>query len=940
MDLSNSFMLPDEPGLYRAEWTLTSRGEVEPATKIETVVVNRFRPLVEAIRELLHGSKRSARDLAARGIEREILDAVLDHEVEDEQTLLTIAGMLGQPAPAAETEAAAPPPQVARDASASPPLREHMPVTAPPPPVSPPTEIQVLSVPGVLSPSLPGEPAQAELTMFVEVDTDEVMLRFGDRIYRSRLHLDAERLAAVASPREYGETLFDALFNPDGLDGFDSSTLAGYNWASAQPGGGRRIEIELRSLELQERKWEHLADSRDRSELPLAAVQSQPFYRRWGNAQSALTVARPLRILAAVASPATLGRELDDKGKKVNPRIAALSPIDVAQERDVLETGLQRLAGFAEYHVLESPVTLKALREALQDGYHVLHLLAHGLLVEGSHYLVLEGDEPPHHLVPAETFCNTLQGSSLRLVVLAACQSAVPEAARSLRGLGASLLDAVPAVIAMQDEVRIDTAQLFTQHFYDRLARTGRVDQAMARTRAALYQEGGGKQWQWGVPVLLMSTGDGRLFDVDEARIARELPRLEPQVKSYQELAGAGDPTSGKWERAFGAAARAYDLPLTVLPAPAAVPFAAPVAPPVEPETLARPQDRAELLALARIDLDTDELSQEVAAECRLDLQPGVYAQIASALNAGKHVILIGPPGTGKTSLAHAVCNFARKKGFATGAALTTATADWTAFDTVGGYVPTLQQTLQFRAGVFLEAIRTGRWLVIDEINRAEIDKAFGELFTVLAGQQVDLPYSVGPYRVRVLPPAGSDPESWLPAGLLSGYDYVIHPNWRIVATMNVYDKSHLFTLSFAFMRRFAFVDVELPGEKTYGKLIDGWLAASGMPPEQADPVREVLGELLTPGNPLTSCRELGPAIVKDMIAYMSHRHSDKLPPLELLAEALLLYVTPQLDGIDSERIVAVRRFLAGLVGGDKAGEGLLRRVRSLYPHVPPEAWT
>ena len=68
---------------------------------------------------------------------------------------------------------------------------------------------------------------------------------------------------------------------------------------------------------------------------------------------------------------------------------------------------------------------------------------------------------------------------------------------------------------------------------------------------------------------------------------------------------------------------------------------------------------------------------------------------------------------------------------------LTTATADWTTYETIGGLKPTSDGQLTFAPGHFLEAIEQNQWLVIDELNRSNFDRAFGQLFTVLSGQAV-----------------------------------------------------------------------------------------------------------------------------------------------------------------------------------------------------------
>jgi hypothetical protein len=85
------------------------------------------------------------------------------------------------------------------------------------------------------------------------------------------------------------------------------------------------------------------------------------------------------------------------------------------------------------------------------------------------------------------------------------------------------------------------------------------------------------------------------------------------------------------------------------------------------------------------------------------------------------------------------------------GRLLTTATADWSTFDTLGGYTPSAEGPgLVFEEGLFLQAIRENKWLIIDELNRADVDKAFGQLFTVLSGHDVITSFKVNKHNVAI----------------------------------------------------------------------------------------------------------------------------------------------------------------------------------------------
>lgn len=255
------------------------------------------------------------------------------------------------------------------------------------------------------------------------------------------------------------------------------------------------------------------------------------------------------------------------------------------------------------------------------------------------------------------------------------------------------------------------------------------------------------------------------------------------------------------------------------------------------------------------------------------------FRMAAAALRAGKHIVLYGPPGTGKTELASYLCHVLIK-GAVEHYDFATATSDWTTFDTIGGYLPdpTQEGLLDFRSGIVTRALEKGRWLIIDEINRADIDKAFGELFTLLTGQDVKLPfkkYVNDELRDVVL---GSSNES-------GTYPVKLQDHWRLIGTMNTSDKASLYQLSYAFMRRFAFVEVPIPAPADYASIIHSaindnlgdreFVAACGGA-ESAAFIREYAGRVLPtifvprPAEEAPRLRlEVGPAIPMDIIGYI-----------------------------------------------------------------------
>src|SRR6516225_8981114 len=280
--------------------------------------------------------------------------------------------------------------------------------------------------------------------------------------------------------------------------------------------------------------------------------------------------------------------------------------------------------------------------------------------------------------------------------------------------------------------------------------------------------------------------------------------------------------------------------------------------------------------------------------------------------------MLTGAPGTGKTSLAYALADLARDALNCSGYMAVTACADWGERHTVGHYADTPEGVV-FQPGVFLEAIQSGRWLVIDELNRADFDRAFGPLFTVLANQPVILPYKrVGhPEPIAIVPAGAPSPPGTDPIG--------IPRHWRIIATMNEFDKETLHRLSYALMRRFAFIEVPPAPDHVVRSLVAG------------------PGELVAKLLPVRQFVELGPALFIDAARYTARRMTEPdATPSRVLYEAFYGFLLPQLDQLDETQARKLFGVVAAHLDGADATalERAIRRTTGITAITTKRATT
>lgn len=191
--------------------------------------------------------------------------------------------------------------------------------------------------------------------------------------------------------------------------------------------------------------------------------------------------------------------------KALRVLILVASPTDCAQYRlrpfavEPVVKRLQQSIGPANCTVLAQPPTLDTLCAALQARFYpVVYLACHGALDEDEDHepiLYLANAEGETDSVTASRLIERLQhlggqGHLPHLLFLMSCYGAAEPDNAPFSGLAQQLVNklGLPAVVAMNDQVTLSTAERLAASFYPHLRRHGEVDRALAEARLEVVE--------------------------------------------------------------------------------------------------------------------------------------------------------------------------------------------------------------------------------------------------------------------------------------------------------------------------------------------------------------------------------------------------------------------------------------------------------------------
>jgi hypothetical protein len=385
-----------------------------------------------------------------------------------------------------------------------------------------------------------------ELRFSLPGSDSDTRLAQGDEI---RVNLDLAVFNTLL-PADYAQALTQALFASEKLRSAFSQAV---NGSQAQGAALRfRLFIGPSAPELHGIRWETLLNPIDNS--PIATNQNIVFSRYLASMDW-----RPVRLkskgaltaLTIVANPSDLA----------NYKLAA---IDSEAELTLARNGLKDIT------INTCKGTLDELMFNLQARpVDVLYLVCHGYIANNQPILCFENSQGKMEKVPGSELVTRLKElpERPRLVLLVSCQSAGKGSGDALIAIGPRLAEiGIPAVLAMQDNFSMASAELFLPAFFNSLNTDGQIDRAVSAARGTIRA-----MHDFWVPILFMRLKSGRLWYTpgfgDVRKGAAKLPAVIRNIKRARctPLIGPGlvEPILGSMREIAGRWAEQFRYPMS-----------------------------------------------------------------------------------------------------------------------------------------------------------------------------------------------------------------------------------------------------------------------------------------------------------------------------------------------------------------------------------------
>lgn len=263
--------------------------------------------------------------------------------------------------------------------------------------------------------------------------------------------------------------------------------------------------------------------------------------------------------------------------------------------------------------------------------------------------------------------------------------------------------------------------------------------------------------------------------------------------------------------------------------------------------------------------------------EPTIQVDERVRRMVRTAIRSAQAVILVGPPGTGKTALLREIFREVARDPAAFGLSVfgsplwATPDESWTVRELVGGET-IVGDAIQFRPGWVLQSVAQNKWLVLDEVNRADMDRIFGGLLTWLSGGTVTLGVaSTAPGAPHIelgwnggqadCATVGIDVQGEY-VGVAGKVRYSAGEGWRLLGTYNALDAQRVFRFGAALGRRFVRVPIPAPHPTLFATALAE--QAKNLPSTMRDGIVGLYAAHFE-----TEATQLGPAIFLAMCNYL-----------------------------------------------------------------------